>query len=756
MYILIEINQIGNEGVRMKKSKLTTFSSYMTGRVSRWVVIGIWVVLTAALTIAWPAVNDSEVNNAPNLSDDSPSVEADKLIKKQFPNSSGVPALLTWHNESGLTKEDLKAAQQMAEGLEKDPLEDQTSTPPLHKLPVSALQQMVSKDGTTLVQPIFFKESVDTEVLKENLDDIKEQVKKQVAYDPFNISIDENDKLSTRVTGPVGIQVDATSLFEGADVSLLIATVVLVLVLLLIIYRSPILAIIPLIGVGFAYMLLSPILGFLADKDWITVDAQSISIMTVLLFGAGTDYCLFLISHYRDELLKVNDKRKALIHAFKDASGAIAMSGITVVISLLVLIVAEYGAYHRFAIPFSLSILIMGIASLTLIPALLSVMGRGSFYPFIPRTPEMEKERAAKKGKPVPSRKSKSRFGTWVGHIVTTKPWTIIVACVIFFGAMSVYSSQIKYTYDVLSSFPEDMPSREGFKVISDAYSPGELAPAQVVIDTNGKSIDLEKELKKHDLVSTVSKPQSGVDNKNLKVYEVKFNVNPYSNKAMEAIPELRDAAEKALANANVTSVKSKVWIGGQTATQYDTMITSNEDNDIIVPLIIVFISILLLAYLRSIVAMLYLVGTVILSYSAALGLGWLIIHNIMGVDAIQGAIPLYAFVFLVALGEDYNIFMISSIWKKKNYMPLKQAIKEGVSETSGVITSAGIILAATFAVLATLPIQVLVQFGIITALGILLDTFIVRPFLVPAITTVCGRFAFWPAKVKMVKEKQN
>ncbi|MEI2341508.1 MMPL family transporter, partial [Priestia megaterium] len=278
----------------------------------------------------------------------------------------------------------------------------------------------------------------------------------------------------------------------------------------------------------------------------------------------------------------------------------------------------------------------------------------------------------------------------------------------------------------------------------------------QVVIDTEGKSVDLEKALKKNDLISTVSAPQSGKSNKNLKVYDVTFNINPYSIEAMEAIPDLKDAAEKALSQSGVSKVESKVWIGGQTATQYDTMTVSDKDDSIIVPLIIIFISLLLLAYLRSIVAMLYLVGTVILSYSAALGLGWLIIHNIMGADAIQGAIPLYAFVFLVALGEDYNIFMISSIWQKKKHMPLKQAIKEGVSETSGVITSAGIILAATFAVLATLPIQVLVQFGIITALGVLLDTFIVRPFLVPAITTVLGRFAFWPGKVEMAPEKEQ
>ena len=148
--------------------------------------------------------------------------------------------------------------------------------------------------------------------------------------------------------------------------------------------------------------------------------------------------------------------------------------------------------------------------------------------------------------------------------------------------------------------------------------------------------------------------------------------------------------------------------------------------------------------------------GTVILSFFAAMGLGWVILHYFMGVEAIEGTIPLYSFVFLVALGEDYNIFMISSIWRKKKSMPIKQAIQEGVAETSGVITSAGIILAATFSVLATLPIQVLVQFGLITALGVLMDTFIVRPFLVPAITSILGKHAFWPSKANMEQEKDQ
>ncbi|MNI58607.1 Membrane transport protein mmpL8 [compost metagenome] len=194
-----------------------------------------------------------------------------------------------------------------------------------------------------------------------------------------------------------------------------------------------------------------------------------------------------------------------------------------------------------------------------------------------------------------------------------------------------------------------------------------------------------------------------------------------------------------------------KVWISGETATQYDTKKIVDRDTRVVIPVVIIVISILLLIYLKSIVATLYLIATVLLSYFSALGAGWLILHYFMDTSAIQGLIPLYAFVFLVALGEDYNIFMVSSIWQERSIRPLKDAIRLGVSQTSSVITSAGLILAGTFAVLATLPIQVLVQFGVICAIGVLLDTFIVRPFLVPSITLLLGEASFWPGKRKAV-----
>lgn len=728
------------------------YGKWVAGKKTKWITVLVWVILAVALNLTWPAVGEQEDNNAANLKENEPSVVAQMVADREFPNDSGIPALIVIHKESGLSSEDLTKLQELTLQLEENPVPHQTAVIPLHKLPPQAVSSQLSEDGSTLVLPVFFEDEADAEELGQGLDGIESSMTTIFGKNPFDADIDNEDELSARVTGPVGISVDATGLFENADVSLLIGTVMLVLIFLLLIYRSPLLAVIPIIAVGFAYLVTSPILGFLAKQGVITVDAQSISIMTVLLFGAGTDYCLFIISKFRQILWHEEDKRKALFQAITSSSGAIAMSGFTVVISLFALLLAEYGAYERFAVPFSLSILIMFIASLTLVPAFLAIFGRASFYPFVPRTAEMQAERARKKGKPVPApRKEKE---SWIGNIVTKRPWTIIVATIVVLGILASLSSQIKYTYDLLSSFPEDVPSREGFTLIGEQFSEGELAPVQLMLDTEGKDTDVKSRLEALGYVSKVSEPEEGSANPNILGYEVELAMNPYSMEAMQHIPDLRTEAETALESAGVDASADKVWISGQTATQYDTEVAGEHDSRLIIPVVVGLISLLLLLYLRSLVAMVYLVATVILSYFSALGLGWLIIHYGLGADAIQGAIPLYSFVFLVALGEDYNIFMISSIWQKSKTMPLKQAIKEGVGETSSVITSAGLILAGTFAVLATLPIQVLVQFGIITAIGVMLDTFIVRPFLVPAITTVLGEAAFWPGKRKVAAKE--
>lgn len=736
----------------MKQEK-KGYGAWVASRRGKWIMLAIWVVVAALLNMIWPGVNKEEINNSPNLSDSKPSVQAEAVASREFPTGEGVPAIIVWHREGGLKDEDLVHIQKLTEQAEKTPLPQQTFVVPLHKAPLPALKAQLSKDGSTLAAPIIFDRSAETDQLKESLDQFKKQAAAEFGSDPFAVENTAGGDMSARVTGPVGISIDATGLFKNADFSLLMSTVILVLVILLLIYRSPILALIPLIAVGFAYGVVSPVLGIMAHKGWIVADSQSISIMTVLLFGAGTDYCLFLISRFRQLLHEEGSKGKALLRAITGSSGAIAMSGFTVVLSLFALLLAEYGAYHRFAIPFSISILIMGIASLTLVPALLAIFGRSSFWPFIPRTPEMEQERARAKGKPVREpRKSKMR----VGGFVVRRPWMVMIVTVLILGVLATFSSQIKYTYDILSSFPKNMASREGFDLIGQQFSKGELAPVKLMVDTKGKETDLPDKLKSLDYVDEVGKPQKGAENPQILSYDIQLALNPYSMEAMDHIPDLRATAEQSLKGAGVDAPEQAVWISGATATQYDTKVTGDRDTRVIIPVVIGMITLLLLIYLRSVVATVYLVLTVILSYFSALGLGWLILHYGMGAEAIQGAIPLYSFVFLVALGEDYNIFMISSIWEKRKHMPLKQAVKEGVSETGSVITSAGIILAGTFAVLASLPIQVLVHFGIITAVGVLLDTFIVRPFLVPAITVLLGRWAFWPGKHKPVDEGQQ
>lgn len=729
------------------------YGRFVAGKRSKWITLVVWIVVAVLLGVIWPAVGDREANNAQDLDESKPSVQAAAVAGREFPGGQGLPALIVWHEAGGLTDRQIEQIQALTERLDQDPVEQQQTVVPLYQLPPQAIKGQLSEDGSTLVMPLFFNETADSGQLKEGIKGLEQKTEDIFGSNPFTVAVDDsNGTLSARVTGPVGISIDASGLFASADVSLLIATVLLVLVLLLLIYRSPVLAIIPIIAVGFAYMVTSPILGFMADKGWITVDAQSISIMTVLLFGAGTDYCLFLISRFRQILYHEPDKRKALFQAITGSSGAIAMSGFTVVAALLVLLLAEYGAYQRFAVPFSLSIFIMFIASLTLVPALLAIFGRGSFYPFVPRTHEMEAERARKKGKPAPApRKIRE---SWIGRTVITKPWTVLIVTLVLLGGLASFSSQIKFTYDLLSSFPEDVPSREGFTIIGEQFSQGELAPAKVIVDAGGKNTELKQRLEALDYVSKVGEPQQGAENANMTGYDVEFNLNPYSMEAMQHIPDLRATAEQALTDAGVDGSSSRVWIHGQTAEQYDIETAGERDARIIIPVVIGMITLLLLLYLRSVVATAYLILTVVLSYFSALGLGWLIIHYGLGADAIQGAIPLYSFVFLVALGEDYNIFMISSIWQKRKTMPLRQAIKEGVGETGSVITSAGLILAGTFAVLATLPIQVLVQFGIITAAGVLLDTFLVRPFLVPAITTLLGKWSFWPGKYIPVPEK--
>ncbi len=248
---------------------------------------------------------------------------------------------------------------------------------------------------------------------------------------------------------------------------------------------------------------------------------------------------------------------------------------------------------------------------------------------------------------------------------MTHKPWIVIVATLLLLGGLTVFVPRIQYTFDLLSSFPEDMPSREGFTLIEENFSPGELAPIQLVIDTKGNDINLQQQLASISYIDSVTDVQIGEKNNHIQLYELTLNINPYAKEALAHIPELKAEVGKMLETEGIKKADQHLWIGGETASQYNTQQITVRDETVIMPTMIALIALLLFIYLRSLTATVYLLATVIISYFSALGAGWLILHHVMGAEAISGAIPLYAFVFLVALGEDYNIFMISEIWKK-------------------------------------------------------------------------------------------
>lgn len=476
------------------KNFLGNWGKTVAGSKSRFATVVIWILVIGLLTAIWPQVNNEETASTNLLPEDAMSVEAANIMEEQFPNDTGIPLLMVWYRDGGLTEADYQAVQSVYKQLKQEPLKQQLLVPDFGNIPLEALMKSASSDGMALTTPVFFEQGTSTESLQQALDAMQKKVKTVTNSNPFDEKI-TSDGLHVRFTGPVGIQTDATELFSQADITLLMTTVLLVLVLLIVLYRSPILAVVPLISVAFAYGLISPLLGFMANQGWIEVDAQAISIMTVLLFGAGTDYCLFFISRYRDELLLETNKYTALQHAIAHSGSAIMMSALTTVLGLLTLSLAQYASYDRFAVPFSLAIFIMGVAVLTFLPAILSMLGRIAFFPFIPRTEKMARDIEKKKGKSVRHPKTRSRFSKSIGRLVTKKPWPIIIVCTIFLGGLAAFVPKIELTYGLLDSFPEDMPSREGFTLIADHYPPGKIAPTQVIVDTAGKDISLQKNL---------------------------------------------------------------------------------------------------------------------------------------------------------------------------------------------------------------------------------------------------------------------
>ncbi len=547
----------------------------------------------------------------------------------------------------------------------------------------------------------------------------------------------EANGVSHYVTGPAGLLGDLFGAFGSIDSTLLLTTLAVVAVILIVVYRSPVLWIIPLLSALFALSTAGGIVYLLAKSDIIDVDGQSQGILSVLVIGAATDYALLLIARYREELHHHENRFDAMRTAYKGVWEPILASGSTVAIALLVLLFSQLTNTAGLGPIGAIGIVVSMITILTLLPALLLLFGRWIFWP---RVPQNDGDDHVLEG-------MWSKVGDSIGRN-PRKAWIITGSVLLIFAfASTTLKADGIGTVDTFTGKPESVV---GQKLLLKHFPGGEGDPTQVVVSAD-KIEAVTAALTGAPGVSSITPALDGlpipgkpapavkiVDNK--AILNVTLDTAPDSVEAGNDIPELRRLAKEA---------DSSALIGGTSAVYYDVRQANDRDNKTIIPIILLVITLILGVLLRSILSAIVLLGTVVLSFFATLGVSALVFNHVFGFAGGDNSFPLFAFIFLVALGIDYNIFLMSRVREESQKIGTRAGVIKGLTVTGSVITSAGIVLAATFAVLGLLPLVPLAQLGFAVAFGVLLDTIIVRSILVPALVHEIGPKIWWPSKLQ-------
>ena len=554
--------------------------------------------------------------------------------------------------------------------------------------------------------------------------------------------IAEANGVDSYVTGPGGLFGDLFAAFGTIDSTLLLTTLGVVAVILIVVYRSPILWIIPLLSALFALTLAGGIVYLLAKNDIIDVDGQSQGILSILVIGAATDYALLLIARYREELHLHENRFDAMRAAYKGVWEPILASGSTVAISLMILLFSQLSNTAGLGPVGAIGIVCAMFTILTLLPAFLLIFGRWIFWP---RKPLHDGDDHVMSG-------LWSKVGASVGRN-PRKAWVVTGSVLLLFAfASTTLKTDGLGTIDTFTGNPESVV---GQKKLETHFPGGEGDPTQVVLSA-AKIDQMAAALKNAPGVTDVSPQLAGlaipgqplpeVAEVNGKVIlNLTLNRAPDSVEAGNDIPEIRRIAK---------SVDATALVGGTSAVYFDVRTANSEDNRTIIPIVLLVITLILGLLLRSILSAVLLLGTVVLSYFATLGVCALVFNHIFGFPGGDNSFPLFAFIFLVALGIDYNIFLMTRVREESLKIGTRAGVIKGLTVTGAVITSAGIVLAATFAVLGLLPLVPLAQLGFAVAFGVLLDTIIVRSILVPALVHEIGPKVWWPSK--LAKESVN
>jgi RND superfamily putative drug exporter len=668
------------------------------GRRSKYVMLVFWlfVMFTAGgLASKLPDVQKNDVAEwLPG------SAEATQVFEQsgEFQPSDALPAVVVYERDSGLTGADrAKVAADVSKLSTVDGVGRVVG--PVEAQDKKALQVLVPVD-------------LGTEGWAKAGDAV-DQIKAAVGTDPGGLNV--------AVAGPLGYAADSVNAFAGIDGALLFGTIVVVVVLLLITYRSPVLWLLPVFSAGFALSLSQAVIYLLAKNGAITVNGQSAGILTVLVFGAGTDYALLLIARYREELRRHADRHEAMAVALHRAGPAILASAATVAIGMLTLTIAQMNSTKGLGPVLAIGVVVGFLAMITLLPALLVICGRWLFWPVKPKLGSAE---------PTTS-------GLWarIGTGVSRRPRTVWVVTALVLGAVALGATGLKA--DGLTnaeSFTTKVDSVTGAEVVARHFPAGTGSPV-IVIGAAGAASELRQTLAAVPGVTSVAEPVIKGDRAYV---EGTLTDAPDSPAAYSTIDRARDAVHA------VPGADAKV--GGNSAINLDIQRATTRDRNVIIPLLLVVVFAVVALLLRAIVGPLVLLATVVLSFGAALGISSFAFEHVFGWTGSDTSFPLFVFVFLVALGIDYNIFLMTRVREDAQRYGTRRAAVTGLAATGAVITSAGLVLAATFAVLGTLPLVLFAQLGFAVAVGVLLDTLVVRSVLVTALNLDIGKRIWWPS----------
>lgn len=608
-------------------------------------------------------------------------------LRAEFPGGDKAPAILvvTRGDGNALSPDDLAAVASLGLG-----------------------GPIPSQDGKAVLVPIPMNADLTGFALSDAVKDLRANVRERLP-----------NGLAANVTGGPAFGADIANAFSGANVTLLAVTGTVVAILLILTYRSPVLWLVPLLVIGFADRVAAVLGADIAKATGMVADGSTAGITSVLVFGAGTNYALLLISRYREELRRTTSHRDALAVAVRQAGPAIIASNATVVLALLTLLLASSPSTRSLGVQAASGLVVAAVFVLLVLPPLLAGFGPKLFWPFVPQPGTTEKQ------------------GVWfrTADWVSTRGGMVATASILLLGVLAAGLIATPVGLSQVDQFRVRADSVTGYQTLSQHFPSGQTDPALVIAHTDRADAVAQAIPATPGVSSVIPMGRSATG---LTAWQVITNAPPASQESFETVANLRNSVHKA---------DPAGLVGGSDAQALDAKTAAVRDREVLIPAILAVVLAVLYILLRAALAPLILVGATVLSAMAALGLGgWVSVH-LLGFPALDITTPLLAFLFLVALGVDYTIFLVTRAREETPEHGTRMGIVRAVSATGAVITSAGIVLAAVFCVLGVLPLIVLTQLGIIVGLGILLDTFVVRTVVIPALFTLIGPRIWWPQR---------